>query len=52
MKGLYANLGESKLYFSTAIEPQMKEATIEANDGFSASGFRHGTCAFVNLRQP
>jgi len=48
MKNLYADLGDSKLYFSTAIEPQMNVATTEANDGFSASGCRHGTCVFIN----
>jgi len=52
MKSPYADLGDSKLYFSTAIEPQMNAATTEFNDGFSTSGCRHGTCVFVKPRQP
>ena len=45
---LRADLGDSKLYFSTAIEPQMNVATTEVNDGFSTSGCRHGTCGIVS----
>ena len=52
IKNLYADLGDNKLYFSTAIEPQMNAATTEVNDSFSTSGCRHGTCVFVNTRQP
>jgi len=42
------NLGDNKLYFSTAIEPQMNAATTEVIDDFSTSGCRHGTSVFVN----
>ena len=38
MKNICADLGDSRLYFSTAIEPQMNAATTEVNDGFSTSG--------------
>ena len=48
---LHPDLGDSKLYFSTAIEPQMNVATTEVRDDFSTSGCRHGTCAFVNPSQ-
>ena len=47
---LHTDLGENKLYFSTAIEPQMNVATTEVSDDFSASGCRHGTCVLVSPR--
>jgi len=49
-EGLHSDLGDNKLYFSTAIEPQMNAATTEVGDDFSTSGCRHGTDVFVNHR--
>ena len=48
IRNLYTDLDDNKLYFSTAIEPQMNVATTETNDGFSASGCRHGTGVFIS----
>ena len=44
------DLEDNKLYFSTAIEPQINVATTEVCDGFSVSGCTHGTCVLHQYR--